>query len=135
MIEFQFIKTILAWLNSEVQTFNNFDTINVFISQLIIMNANLKQSLAHILKKYTSTFPFALSSKENHWFNQKKITNDKKERKNAKASKSRIDSLYTLLMTNPKWDFLKLLVSVAFQDQSDSSNTMVEEVRMEARTL
>ena len=38
-------------------------------------------------------------------------------------------------MTNPKWDFLKLLVSVAFQDQSDSSNTMVEGVRMQARTL
>lgn len=133
MIEFQFIKTILAWLNSEVQ--NNFNNINVFISQLIIMNANLEQSLTHILKKYASTFPFALSSKENHWFKQKKITNDKKERKNAEASKSRIDSLYTLLMTSPKWDFLKLLVSVAFQDQSDSSNTIVEEVRMEARTL
>ena len=57
--------------------------------------------------------------------------------KNAKASKSRIDSLYTLLMANPKWDFLKLLVSVAFKDQSDSSNTitMAEEVRMEARTM
>lgn len=59
----------------------------------------------------------------------------RKKEKNAKASKSRIDSLYTLLMTNPKWDFLKLLVSVAFQDQSDSSNTMVEGMRMQARTL